>query len=778
METWHLHINGIVQGVGFRPMVYQLAREMQLTGCVENGADGVHINVNASGGVAGLLLKKLKEAAPVRSIIRSAQLYRVADKIYPDFKIVIREKDDTCRQVLVSPDIAVCANCLAELQSPGDRRYRYPFITCTQCGPRYSIIRQLPYERHHTAMEPFTPCKSCAAEYEEVTDRRFFSQTNSCPDCGIRLRIHEKTGPVHNKAQHDILRYIKESLEQGKILAVKGVGGYLLLCDAANEQTIRLLRTRKQRPAKPFALLFPNIEMVRENFELTGSTEDLLLGAAAPIVLLHRKKSSTLPLAAAAIAPALRRLGLMLPCSPLLALIAADYGKPLVATSANISGSPILFRDEEAVANLFGIVDTVISYNRDILLPQDDSVLQVTQQHHQTIILRRSSGYAPAFLRYVPKDAADSIATGALLKSSFSIATHGNLFVSQYLGSGDSYESQQMYRHTLAHWKQLYQLKPSAIIADKHPDYFSHHYAVELANRYGCTPTFVQHHQAHFTALLGEHGLLETGAPVLGIVWDGTGLGDDRNTWGGEFFLYQQSAISRFAYFEYFPAIAGDKLAMEPRLAALCTTAGLPGSDKLLRKKFSDIEWKNYHALIRNSSSGSSSAGRIFDAVACLLDLCDTQTYEGEAAMYLQALAETYVEENGYRVKEHYFTLMPGSQLVSTTELMQGIINDLQQGKEKNYIAAKFHYSMVCIVGMIAAATGIKKIGFSGGVFQNALLVDWLIDVYGEDYDLYFHEALSPNDENISFGQLLYHDNKISSVSSGQLTTEALQQQG
>ncbi len=775
MNTYHIHINGIVQGVGFRPMIYALAKEMKLTGFVKNGSDGVHVYFNASEETAHLFFNRIKKNPPGQAIITSCELSHADDNNFNNFSILV-EDDLNIKDVLISPDNALCANCKSELHDVGDRRYRYPFITCTRCGPRYSIIYQLPYERHNSSMKEFVMCENCTEEYNNVTDRRFFSQTNSCADCGIKLSSYQNTSTIISNDAETILKAVKDYLEQGKILAIKGIGGYLLLCCADSSVTIKLLRARKHRPNKPFAILYPNIETIQNNFEVNEHERNLLKSKESPIVLLYPKKLTYTNLSVENIAPGLKRLGIMLPYNPLLDLIARDYKKPLIATSANISGSPIIYKDEDALAWLFDIADYIVGYNREIIIPEDDSVVQLSKIKNQQIIIRRSRGYAPSYLNYQPETTRSTISMGAHLKSSITLTVNGRVFVTQFLGSGESYESQQMYKNTLTHWMNLYSIKPFIILADKHPGYFSHQYALELAEKNKCEIQFVQHHQAHFAAVLAENKLLNSNQPVLGIIWDGTGLGDDGNIWGGEFFKYENNTMLRSYYFDYFPVIAGDKMALEPRISALCATNETLPQPKKIKEKFTEPEWNNYHSLISKTNLFTSSVGRIFDAVASLLDLCDKQTYEGEAAMYLQSLAEEYVDENGFNMDDSYFKEGPNYYRIPITALMQGLTRDVEMGKSKKYIAAKFHYSLICLVDIVAKSLQVDKICFSGGVFQNALLVDWIENELKPRYDLYFHKNLSPNDENVSFGQMIYFDNNIKTINNDDLQNKATSQ--
>ncbi len=744
---------------------------MKLNGYVKNGNDGLHIFFNASEQAAHIFFEKVKEEAPAQSEIISSELLKAGNTRFDDFSIIV-EDDDNKKNVLTSPDKAICNRCRQELHDKNNRRYRYPFITCTHCGPRYSIINKLPYERENTSMDNFDMCEACFKEYENIFERRFFSQTNSCNDCGIQLCIRDKAFSFSlSNDTEKVLLQINEFITAGKIIALKGIGGYLLLCDANNADVIRLLRSRKNRPAKPFAVLYPSIETLANEFELNASESKLLEGSEAPIVLLLPKKEGFNNLLIKEIAPGLRRVGVMLPYTPLLDLIATDYKKPLIATSANISGSPIIYKDEDENSDedvfdyLFCIADYVVTHTNKIIIPQDDSVVQLSEHSNRQIFLRRSRGYAPAFHHYKPQSETCVLSTGAFLKSSFTLSVHGNIFVSQFLGSGESYESRQMYKSTLQHWLQLYKTIPHVILADLHPDYFSHQYAIELAGQYGADLKFTQHHEAHFAAVLAENNLLHSSAPVLGIIWDGTGLGSDGNVWGGEFFKYEDKAVLRCSHFSYFPVIAADKMALEPRISALCVVENAGVKYHRLKQKFTETEWANYQILIKASHLFSSSVGRIFDAVASLLDVCEKQTYEGQAAMYLQVLAENYVLEKGFIRDDSYFDAgLPGDS-ISTAVLIQGIMLDLKKGKSKNYIAAKFHYSLVSVIDLVAQQAHVEKICYSGGVFQNSLLVDWMQKVLGNKYDLYFHKNLSPNDENISFGQFVYHDNNMRSAS-------------
>jgi hydrogenase maturation protein HypF len=746
-------------------MVYRLATALGLKGFVENTNDGVHIFFNADNETAEEFLNNVKNNTPLQSRVLAISMHIASDRKYNGFTVVTGNNQGQDKKVRIAADKAICDDCKIELQDPQNRRYQYPFITCTQCGPRYSIINNLPFERAETSMQPFVQCNNCQVEYDTISDRRFYSQTNSCAACGISLWLADDCGQVKSEETGDIRKLINQHLQSGKILAVKGIGGYLLLCEAGNTQTVNLLRSRKHRPHKPFALLYPNLMAVQNSFYLNDREASLLESEEAPIVLLYPLPgASAKDIARDAIAPGLHRLGVMLPYSPLLQIIAGDFGKPLVATSANIAGSPIIYKDADALEYLNNIADFTIGYNRDIVVPQDDSVALVSRYRQQTILLRRSRGYAPNLLQYLPLKNTTIIAMGALLKSSFSLSVNGNVFVSQFLGNGESYESQQMYKDCLMHWMNLYEIIPKFVINDLHPNYFSHRFGVELAANNNAVIHSVQHHEAHFAAVLAENDWINATDAVLGVIWDGTGLGRDGNIWGGEFFSYSKKTMQRVCHFDYFPLIAGDKTALEPRLSALCTLSPIGNYPAYVKDKFTTTEWKNYLALIASAHIFSSAVGRVFDAVASLLNVCNKQTFEGAAAMQLQSLAEDYVAAHGFKMDAPYITILKNGNRIDTTAIMQGIITDIKFGRENSYIAAKLHYSLVCCIGILAREMGVSKICFSGGVFQNSLLVDWIENEFANIFELGFHKNLSPNDENISFGQLVYFDNDLHTV--------------
>lgn len=757
MQTYHIHIAGLVQGVGFRPYVYRMAQQHGLNGEVYNSIDGVHIIFNATEAEGKAFYHAVISESPAASCITSSTFREVAGCTFHEFGI-IESISKGEYNVLLTPDFSMCNECRNELNNEVDinRRKGYPFITCINCGPRYSIIHRLPYDRENTSMESFTMCPSCKQEYNEPTDRRYYSQTNSCADCGISLVMNSNEEKLQEKDYAGIIQNAVQLLEQGKIIAVKGIGGYLLICDAANRESIRRLRNYKQRPSKPFALMYPDVEMLRSDVLLSAVEEEILRDPSAPVLILQLKENASSNICLSEIAPGLNQVGVMLPYVPVYELLLSAYNKPVIATSANISSSPIVYEDEETVEELSKMSDFIISNNRKIVVPQDDSVIKFSSFDSQKIVMRRSRGLAPTYINpdlILPFE--NILATGALLKSTFTLTHQQNIYISQYLGDLDNYDVQKNYQYCVNHFYRLLDTKPQIILTDKHPDYFSTSFGLDLSKEINVPIKQYQHHEAHFAAVLGDNNLLNNNEPVLGIIWDGAGIGNDGQSWGGEFFIYKDYEFERCNHFGYFDYLLGDKMAREPRISALAATAGLKDTEALLKKKFSETEWFNYQKLLQKKGNlKTSSVGRLFDAVASLLNLSDISSYEGEAAMYLENLALNYFRRNGLNMNETYFNDENIKQEISPRIMLAELIADITKGKDKEFIAAKFHYSLASLVKKMSVKLNIKNIALSGGVFQNALLVDLIKKQMTADQSLFLHWQLSPNDECISFGQL------------------------
>ena len=746
MYSYHLHIKGQVQGVGFRPYIYHRAIELDLKGWVNNGLDGVHVVFNTEldpGYVSGELLDKV----PERAVVEDYHLATMDYHNYPDFRIIKSESSGS-REVRLSPDFGLCKPCKEEMDQEGDRRFQYAFTTCTQCGPRYSIINNLPYDRQNTSMECFIMCPECYQEYDDVGDRRFYSQSNSCPNCSIILQLYFKGKITHCKEQ-ECLDRVMTGLSAGKTVAVKGIGGYLLLCDASDEIAIHRLRQHKRRPEKPLAMLYPNIDLVTEDYQITLRDEELLEGATSPVVLLHKKERPASKVHWEGIAPGLDRYGVMLPYAPLLYLISKRFKKPLVATSGNLSGSPIVYEDQVAQDSLSHFADYILTHNRSILIPQDDSVLYVPSVGPSVAILRRSRGFAPSYFGRFPKEIPEGwLGLGAQMKGAFALSHNRQIFVSQYLGHLDSFDAQLEYEHVLEHLGGLLGFTPRTIFTDTHPQYFVHRLAQRFKHQ-ELPVHHVQHHKAHFGAVLMENELQYTDEPVLGIIWDGTGYGDDGNIWGGEFFRYQKNEIDRICHLEEYPHIMGNKMSKEPRLSALSLARHIGVFDSIVERAFSSDELQVLvSSIYQQNGLKTSSMGRLFDAVASLLGLIDKSTFEGQAAMYLEAKARSFKGN----VEPYPIEVTNGK--IGLNGLVGGILYDLERCVQSNKIAFKFHWTLIHMIRTVAEKYNIWHLAFSGGVFQNSLLVRLIVNELGKDYKVYFHQELSCNDENIAFGQL------------------------
>ena len=751
MPAFHIHITGLVQGVGFRPRVHKLALKYHLDGYVNNGLDGVHIYCAGAEQSVTDFYQSIIQHPPVQSIIASHSMMSYPSILEKGFFIQKSDRNSSVR-MLVTPDISICEDCRREIKTPINKRNHYAFTTCVNCGPRYSITTCLPYDRENTSMNSLQQCKSCKNEYENINDPRYHSQTNSCPECCITMHLYQKDGIEIKCNQSDYIINLVALLHEGRILAVKGIGGYLLLCDATNEKTIVKLRQKKFRPTKPFAVLYADIEMVCADLAVSPLELTALKDKAAPIVLCALKSFPENGICVDSIAPDLNRIGAMLPSSALLQLIADKFGKPLIATSANISGSPIIYKDDEAIKWLFSIADFILTYDREILAPQDDSVLQISNRG-QKIIIRRSRGLAPNYypisINHLPPA---TLAMGAELKASFAIAKDQLLFVSQFLGDQESLESQESYDASLKHVSKLLNFTPLHILADSHPRYHVSEKGLELSRKFEISFTRIQHHEAHFAAVMAENNLLDLNEPILGIIWDGAGYGADNQIWGGEVFVFDQGEMKRTAHLKYFPQLMGDKMSKEPRLSALSVLQNLPLAQNLIQRHFTQQEWTYYQQVLHSPTKVyTSSMGRLIDAVACLLGLISVCSYEGESAMLLESLAR--------KCKSHsydYYNLPLNEDEFDWTVLINELIHDWFQKEANDVIAWKFFYSLAKAIARTSNHFFIDKIAFSGGVFQNALLVDMIIEVLQHKRQIYFHQQLSPNDECISMGQIAW----------------------
>ena len=775
VTTFEIKLTGRVQGVGFRPFVYQTARAWKLRGEVSNGASGVRIRLTTIRATAEDFLDTLLKSLPPLAHVEQYALEEVSLCAFDSFHIV-ESANEVSASLRIPPDFALCSSCRTELQSPHDRRFRYPFISCTQCGPRYSMIQAMPYDRPQTSMVSFPLCTSCGEEYQNREDRRFHAQSNACFSCGPQLAWYDVekkqwSAPAQHPSEvENRLQSAQNALHQGKILAVKGIGGFLLICDATRSDVVATLRRRKHRPTKPLAVLCASLDAAEKEAFVHRDEKNALQSSVAPIVLLKKKERGTL---AANVAPQQARVGIMLPYTPLLDLIAVDFGKPLVATSANVSGNPILYQDDRIEEYLAELADFILTNDRPIVVPIDDSVLTFSPRHQRQIWLRRGRGVALDVGKGTSRTTS-LLAFGASMKATFGITSEGNHYVSQYLGDLSSFDTQQHFKQVLTHFLHVYhptEAQPlaqvAAFLCDAHPDYSSTQMAHQLGENWHVPQIKVQHHLAHLAAVLAENELLDSQDPLLGVVWDGLGYGLDGHLWGGEFWAFTQNqtalknqlltSTTRF-HFAYFDTILGDKMAREPRLSVLSACQDVVAALPFLRGKFSEKEWNLYTKLIAQNKVKTSSVGRIFDAVASLIGLIDFTSYEGEAALLLEGAAASYFDQHGYTLTDHYLDESDGQKQIPTAKLLLEISQDVINKQPQNLIAAKFHLTLVWVIRWMADAQGCNHIACSGGVFQNTLLVDLLIEYLEPEYTLFFHQQLSPNDENIAYGQLVIGD--------------------
>jgi hydrogenase maturation protein HypF len=744
----HITIQGAVQGVGFRPFVYRLATELGLTGWVNNSSGGVLLEVEGQRGHVEIFLRRLAEEKPPRSFIQSLESSWLDPVGFSVFEIRRSEKTGE-KNAFILPDIATCPDCMREIFDEQDRRYRYPFTNCTNCGPRFSLIEALPYDRLNTTMRRFCMCEKCQFEYENPCDRRFHAQPNACPTCGPYLELWNREGRVLS-SRDDALSQACEAIRHGQIVAVKGVGGYQLVVDARNEEAVRELRRRKHRKGKPLALMYPHLDAVRADCVISDLEEHLLLSPESPIVLLERRPlpSNIAP----SVAPQNPYLGVMLPYSPLHHLLLAELGMPIVATSGNLSDEPICIDEHDALRRLGQIADVFLVHNRPIARHVDDSVVCVLMGRE--LVLRRARGYAPLPL-HVRSAVSPALAVGAHLKSTVALALRQEVFVSQHIGDLETSEAWKAFHRVIRDFERLYDTRPQQIICDAHPDYLSTQYAKGR----GLPVVQVQHHYAHVLSCMAEN---QVEGPVLGVAWDGTGLGSDGTIWGGEFLWATQSAFRRVGHLRTFRLPGGERAIREPKRAALGLLYELFGDDSLSLTQIPAVEAFSVHereslrVMLQRELQAprTSSAGRLFDAVAALLGLRYVSAFEGQAAMELEfAMANTPTGER-YDV-----ALLDGPEtpiVIDWGPMVHGILADMQAGLPVSKISGKFHNTLAEAIVSLAHRVGEERVVLTGGCFQNRYLMERSVHrLRGEGFRPYWHQRVPPHDGGIALGQIL-----------------------
>jgi hydrogenase maturation protein HypF len=793
-----LSVRGAVQGVGFRPFVFRLATELHLSGWVNNSSQGVFIEVEGPRAALEQFFLRLDAEKPPRSFIQSLEVSWLDAAGYAGFEI--RESQTGGgKTALVLPDIATCPDCLREIFDPANRRHRYPFTNCTNCGPRFSIIESLPYDRANTSMRKFTMCPQCQVEYNDPRDRRFHAQPNACPVCGPHLELWERrTGfqPVSDSKKlrdrrdacptgNEALLAASEAIRRGQIVAVKGLGGFHLMADARNENTVRVLRERKQREEKPFALMFPSIESVKAVCEVSPLEERLLRSPESPIVLLKKLKTQNSKLKISSlVAPGNPNLGVLLPYTPLHHLLMAELGFPVIATSGNLSDEPICTDEHEALERLGGIADLFLVHNRPIIRHVDDSIVRVMLDRE--LVLRRARGYAPLPITLNPQlstlNPQPILAVGAHLKNAVALSVGEQVFISQHIGDLETEQAHAAFRHVIADFEKLYEARPQIVAADLHPDYLSTKYAQEMTGRAGSPqpaadgamgtsrPTKyigVQHHIAHILSCMAEN---EIAPPVLGVSWDGTGYGLEGTIWGGEFFLVTDKDAERVGHLRPFRLPGGDKAVKEPRRTALGLLYEIFG-DKVWKKEklvplaaFSASELAALKTMLARgvNSPLTSSVGRLFDAVASLVNLRQQIRFEGQAAMELEFALEGVETDDAYLLpiaarEDARPPKNPQSKIIlDWSPMIEAILADVKSKVAAGIISAKFHNALVEAIIAIAKRVGQNRVVLSGGCFQNRYLTERAVRrLQAEGFRPYWHQRVPPNDGGIALGQVV-----------------------
>ncbi len=751
MKRLRIHIQGAVQGVGFRPFVYRLANEYHLTGWVINNSQGVLIEAEGEAETLQKFLLRLEKEKPPRAAIYSLE-HSLLDPVgYNQFEI--RHSDSAGeKSVLVLPDIATCDECLNEIFDPANRRYRYPFTNCTNCGPRYTIIESLPYDRPNTTMKHFTMCPECQREYEDPTDRRFHAQPNACPVCGPQLEIWDAHGKCIAE-KDEALQLAAQKILQGEIVAVKGLGGFHLMCDATDVAAVHRLRQRKRREEKPFAVMFPNLDILREYCLISPLEERLLRSPECPIVLLKRQSATDI---AENVAPGNPYLGAFLPYTPLHHLLLAEIGRPVVATSGNLSDEPICIDEQEALVRLNGIADWFLVHNRPILRHVDDSIVRIIAGRE--VVLRRARGYAPLPIM-IPQELPPTLAVGAHLKNTIAISHGRQVFISQHIGDLETEAAYNAFRHVIQSLQTLYEVHPQQIICDAHPDYLSTKYAREST----LPVKTVQHHVAHVFSCMAENELTP---PVLGISWDGTGYGPDGTVWGGEFILVNADGWGRVGHLRTFSLPGGEKAVKEPRRSALGLLYELAG-DRVFQtyplpcwSNVSDTEKKLLLQMLAKNinSPRTSSMGRLFDAVAAICGLRSINRFEGQAAMELEFCIPTGESDAVYpfEIKPVKKAGNPDLFVIDWQKMIQHLLADAEARLPVGEISRKFHNTLTEMMIAAAKRTAIEKVVLSGGCFQNKYLGERAIWRLSEEgFQPYFHQRVPPNDGGIALGQVM-----------------------
>ncbi|HOQ32686.1 MAG TPA: carbamoyltransferase HypF [Candidatus Hydrogenedens sp.] len=747
-------VEGAVQGVGFRPFVYRIATQYRLTGQVQNRSDGVYIEVQGKDVSIDKFLYALKTEHPKHAYIDSIKTVELQVQAEEQYFRIYPSNTEGIFRTRILPDIATCPDCLREMKDPTDRRYRYPFINCTLCGPRYTIINKMPYDRANTSMSSFPMCPQCREEYENPANRRFHAEPIACPICGPQIYLWDEKGKKRFEREEALTESVS-LIKNGAILAIKGLGGFHLVVDATNLEAVRRLRNRKNREEKPFALMYPTLEEVKKDCVVSDVEASCLTSSESPILLLEKRADSARIVEE--VAPDQSRHGVMLPYTPLHHLLMSDLNIPIVATSGNRSDEPICIDEQEAVECLRGIADYFLVHNRPIVRHVDDSIIHVVMD--KPILLRRSRGYVPQPIPLPETTRKVFLAVGGHLKNTVAVNCENQALISQHLGDLETQKAIEGFRQSTGILLNLVERTPDIIVADAHPDYISTQWAYQQNK-----PVIqVQHHIAHALAVIAEK---KVPMPVFAVIWDGTGFGLDHTVWGGEFFVINENEIRRWGHLRTFPLPGGDRAVREPRRSALGILYEMYGNS-LFEKKinaleyiysaFQEAEWFALQKMLKQNINTpiTSSAGRLFDAVSMLLGLRSICSFEAQSAMALETLA--WKEKN-----TDYITIpvviyeKEGQYIIDWKPMVEFIIEHKNKGLSPSQLASLFHqYLARCIEQMVKKA-GITNVVINGGCFQNRFLLEYTISLLRSKYNVYFAEQVPPNDGCISLGQIYY----------------------
>jgi hydrogenase maturation protein HypF len=748
LEGVRIHITGVVQGVGFRPFIYGLATRFGLFGWVRNTSAGVDIELDGPPKAIAAFTEDLREDAPPLARIDEISVQTTAPNGFTEFQIIHSKPLRGAFQP-ISPDVCMCADCERELFQPQDRRYRYPFINCTNCGPRFTIIEDIPYDRPNTTMKSFEMCPQCAAEYTDPLDRRFHAQPIACPICGPHIWLEVQGRRIIER--EGALSETRQLLQAGKIVAIKGLGGFHLACDATNKAAVMALRRRKLRVDKAFAVMMPDVESVAGQCTLNDTEREKLLSYERPIVILQRKDGSTV---ANEVAPGQNTLGVMLPYTPLHSLLMEKeegFPRALVMTSGNMSEEPIAVENEEASKRLASLADAFLMHDRGIRTRCDDSVVRVFDG--EIYPLRRSRGYAP-YPVHLKREGPSLLAVGGELKNVFCLTRGPYAFLSHHIGDLENFETLQSFEDGIEHLQRLFRVQPEAIAYDLHPDYLATRYALERSQVEGLPAIGVQHHHAHIAACMAEHGF-KGESLVIGVSFDGTGYGDDGAIWGGEFLLSDYAGYRRVSHIRYIPLPGGDVSIRQPWRLALAwldrigmSARSIPSLQEIVTPERERIVLKQIRLGL--NSPDCSSMGRLFDAVAALCGVRHQVNYEAQAAIELEALVDP--DEIG----EYAFEI--GESDVDPLPLFQALVQDLLGGMNVGKIASRFHHAVarmvVDVCKQIRSLERVSDVVLSGGVWQNmVLLSSTVLDLRQAGFSVYVHREVPTNDGGIALGQ-------------------------